>query len=61
MDTKLKIYVMDVGWRGSIVVVAESEAVARTVMSSCYNYDPAAKVAEHEIKDGFLWCDFGDC
>jgi len=57
----LKIYVQNLSWRGSIVVVSTSEASARELMKDSYNYDPDVSVEEHEIKDGLVHVDLGDC
>lgn len=65
MKTKLKIYTVDFGWKGSIVVVAENEAQARSFMQGHHNYKYAdgdnCEITECKIEKGFAWVDYGDC
>lgn len=56
----MKIYVMDCGWAGSIIVMAENEEHARELMSSCMNYDPNERVIEVPMVPGVLWNNLGD-
>ena len=56
----LKLYIQDNNWCGSIVVIAKSEKDARNLMQSQYNYDKNEPVTEHEIKEGFLFSNYGD-
>jgi hypothetical protein len=57
----MNIYVMDCGWRGSILAVAENEAQAREFMRDSYNYDEENELEVLEYKPGLLWVDMGDC
>lgn len=56
----LKIYIQDAGYEGSIIVIAKSEEDARKLMQNEYNYDKNDEVQEHEIKEGFLFSNYGD-
>lgn len=56
----MKIFVMDCGWAGSIIVVAENEEQARELMKPCYNYDPKEKIVEVPIVPGLIWNNLGD-
>lgn len=67
MRTKLKIYAVDLGWRGSIIVVAESMDEAREIMEKEANYkefhegtDEKEEITEHKIVKGFKWTEHGD-
>ena len=57
----MKIYVMDCGWAGSIVVYAESAEQARIYMKGCYNYEEDNEIDEVPLIPGVLWNDLGDC
>ena len=57
----MKMYIQDCGWRGSILVVANSEEQAREMMADEYNYEPNRSVVEEEIKLGFIFSNLGDC
>lgn len=56
----LKVYIMDCGWRGSIVAIAESEIQARELMADELNYDEGNSVSESGIEPGLVWVDTGD-
>lgn len=59
----LKIYAKDCGWRGSILVVAESKESAFEMMKDTYNFDRNSKpedLEEIEIAPGVIWVDLGD-
>ena len=56
----LKIYEMDRGWRGNIIVVAENEKEAREFMDGRHNYDPEVEIQEHEIVKGLAINNLGD-
>jgi hypothetical protein len=55
----LKLYTMECGYRGSIVVVASSKENAREIMKNCWNYEEI-EIEEHEIKEGFCFYNLGD-
>ncbi len=56
----LKIYAVDWGWAGSIVVVAESKEEAKKIIESVDNlYNERDTIEEHEIK-GFVFNNLGD-
>ncbi len=57
----MKLYIQDCGWRGSIVVVANSQEEARALMEGCYNYEPNGEIEEEEIRVGFIFANLGDC
>jgi hypothetical protein len=56
----MKLYIQDCSWAGSIVVIANSEAEARELMSDEHNYDPKGEVMEEEIRVGFIFTNLGD-
>ena len=56
----LKIYVQDRHVYGCIVVIADSEFAARTMMSDDYNYDKDREIEEFEIREGFHYANLGD-
>ncbi len=57
----LKIYYMDCGWAGSIVVVAKNEQQARSIMClTCDNYNEDSPIEEHEIEDSLCLHNYGD-
>lgn len=60
MEEKLKIFVQDNGWRGSILVISSSEENARKQMAGEANYFAEDPVIEHEIKEGFIFANYGD-
>lgn len=43
-----------------IVVIAADEAEARMRMAVEHNYSATTPVEKHEIKDGFLFANYGD-
>jgi hypothetical protein len=56
----MKLYIQDCSWAGSIVVIANSEAEDRELMSDEHNYDPKGEVMEEEIRVGFIFTNLGD-
>ena len=61
----MKIYIKDCGFRGSIVVIANSKVEAIEVMKTCDNYieespSGAGGIEEKEIVNGLVHCDLGD-
>lgn len=56
----MKLYIMDCGVYGSIVVVSDSEANARELMQTQWNYDDSIQIKEHEIVNGFIFVNLGD-
>lgn len=51
----MKIWVQNLGWQGMIVVVAESEIIARDIMKkSANNYDADVELESFEIKNNTL-------
>lgn len=57
----MKIYYMDCGVSGSIVVVSSSKKEAKKLMCTQYNYEESNEIEEYEIKDGFIKTNLGDC
>lgn len=57
----MKLYIQDCGWRGSIIVIANSKEEARELMKDAYNYEPDNSIEEEEIRHGFVYVDLGDC
>jgi len=56
----LKLYVMDMDWRGCIVVIAKNENDAREIMKGKLNYHESEEIEEFEIKEGFSFNNMGD-
>jgi hypothetical protein len=56
----LKIYEQNQGWAGNLVVVAESEAEARELMTGHENYNAQDDLICHEIKKGLVIFNYGD-
>jgi metal-responsive CopG/Arc/MetJ family transcriptional regulator len=56
----MKLYIMDCGVYGSIIVVSDSEANARELMQTQWNYDDSIQIKEHEIVNGFIFANLGD-
>lgn len=56
----MKIYTMDCGWQGSIVVIANSKDEAIKLMENQPNYDIKNIIEESEIKKGWLFSNLGD-
>ena len=56
----LFLWTQDLGYRGSIVVVAKNEHDARELMNSCLNYDPGREIERHNFEAGFTFCNLGD-
>jgi phosphoribosyl-AMP cyclohydrolase len=56
----MKIYIQDCSWAGCIMVIAQNEEQARIIMTQYYNYQANREVTEHEIVDGFSYCNLGD-
>ncbi len=60
----MKIYTLDCGWAGSIVVVANSkeEALAKMELEFNFSYceNVEANFKEHEINTDFVFCNTGD-
>ena len=56
----MKLYIMDCGVYGAIVVVSDSEIKARELMKSQYNYQTDLPITEHEITEGFIFVNLGD-
>lgn len=57
----MKIYIQNQGVYGSILVIAKDEAAARKLMEGIYNYSAKDAVEEHEIEEGFVHYNLGDC
>lgn len=60
MGVRMKIYVLDRGVYGMIVVVAKDETAARVLMKECENYVETAAIVEHPITAGLCLCNLGD-
>lgn len=50
---ELKIYSIDLGWRGGIVVVAKDVQEACKKMKLCHNFQDAFNYPEEEIPEDF--------
>lgn len=57
---ELKMFVMDLGHFGVIMVVEKDEVAARKLMGQYYNYDPAEGVEMLEITQGLVVSNYGD-
>lgn len=57
----MKLYIQDCSWRGSIIVIANSQEEARELMKDAYNYEPDNDIEEDEIRHGFVYVNLGDC
>lgn len=57
----MKLFIQDCGWRGSIIVIANSQEEARQLMKGAYNYEPDGNIEEEEIEHGFVYINLGDC
>lgn len=58
--SELKMFVMDLGHFGVIMVVEKDEVAARKLMEQYYNYDPAEEVEILEITQGLVVSNYGD-
>lgn len=58
----MHVFIQDLGKFGCIVVAAETETDARTVMATCDNYDAKAKVTEQPLPAtlALIHCNLGD-
>ncbi len=57
----MKIYVQDLGWAGSIFVIANSEEEARNKMAAKTEYYTASiNVESYEINGDFFYENYGD-
>lgn len=56
----LKVFVVDFGWAGNIVVIEKDEASARELMKTQYNYSPDTEMEIYEIKQGLIISNYGD-
>lgn len=57
---ELKMFVMDLGHFGVIMVVEKDGVAARKLMEQYYNYDPAEEVEMLEITQGLVVSNYGD-
>lgn len=57
---ELKIFYMDLGWAGNIVVIEETEEAARKIMESEYNYSPDGRIKMLAIQKGQMVSNMGD-
>lgn len=56
----LKIWIQDNGWRGCIIVIAETELQAKELMKKELNYMEGNPIQDYEIKNGFAFANLGD-
>lgn len=56
----LKVFVVDFGWAGNIVVIEKDEASARELMKTQYNYSADTEMEIYEIKQGLVISNYGD-
>lgn len=56
----LKMFVMDLSWRGGIVAIASSEEEAHKIMSEDPDYNEKYTMKSYDIKDGFYVRIHGD-
>ncbi|MDI6977123.1 hypothetical protein [Serratia sp. Se-RSBMAAmG] len=57
---ELKMFVMDLGHFGVIMVVEKDEFAARKLMEQYYNYDPTEEVEMLGIAQGLVVSNYGD-
>lgn len=57
---ELKVFVMDLGWSGNIVVIEKDEASARALMENCENYCASKEITVLDIKQGLVVYNLGD-
>ena len=57
---ELKVFVMDLGWAGNIVVVEETVEAARLLMKKEYNYSEDGCVKSFSIQKGLVISNMGD-
>lgn len=56
----MQIYIQDLGWRGSIVAIADNEEEAREIMKIEDNYEADKPLEVKNIEKGLVWIDYGD-
>ena len=58
----MKIYRQDNGWRGSVVVIADSkeEAIKMMKKKKVFDYETEEEIEEYEIVSGLILVDYGD-
>lgn len=56
----LKVFCMDLGWAGNIIVVEETEEAARVLMREEYNYSEDGYIQVLPIKKGLVVSNMGD-
>lgn len=56
----MQIYIMDAGWAGCIVVIADSEEEARAMMKNEPNYDSSIELEVQDIRNGVVIVSLGD-
>lgn len=57
---KLYIFIQDHGVYGMIVTIAKSEEEARLLMEGEPNYNPNKQLQQYDIRDGFIYANYGD-
>lgn len=60
MNSNLKVWIQEHGWRGVILVIAETESQAREMMKGHYNYDSDGLLDSHPVVEGFVYVNLGD-
>ena len=56
----LKVFCMDLGWAGNIIVVEETEDAARLLMQKEYNYSQDGRIQSFPIQKGLVISNMGD-
>lgn len=57
---QLKVFYMDLGWAGNIVVIEETEEAAREIMKREYNYSSDGCIQVLPIQKGVVVSNMGD-
>ena len=58
----MQIYVCDLDWAGSVVVIADNETEARAMMKYEHpHYHDDSEVTVEPIAKGVISCNLGDC
>lgn len=57
---ELKVFVMDLGWTGNIVVIEKDEKSARLLMEKQANYDSSEMIEVFDLSKGLVITNYGD-
>ena len=56
----MKIYIQDLGVYGCIVVIADSQSMALSLMSEYANFNVTVPIQEYNASIGFSYANLGD-